>query len=50
MSKQYNKAEKRQRRQAYLKRKKVAAKTKKARTGGPEVVPAGAPAGETPMA
>ena len=28
MSKQYNKAEKRKRRQAYLKRKKVAAKTK----------------------
>ncbi len=28
MSKQYNKAEKRQRRQAYLKRKKVATKAK----------------------
>ena len=28
MSKQYNKAEKRKRRSAYLKRKKVAAKTK----------------------
>jgi hypothetical protein len=29
MGKQYNKAEKRRRRQAYLKRKKVASKTKK---------------------
>jgi len=29
MSKQYNKAEKRQRRESYLKRRKVAAKTKK---------------------
>jgi hypothetical protein len=36
MSKQYNKAEKRKRRNAYLKRKKVAAKVKTAAGGAPK--------------
>jgi hypothetical protein len=35
MSKQYNKAEKRKRRTRYIKRKKVAAKTKKAAKPAP---------------
>ena len=35
MSKQYNKAEKRKRRNAYLKRKKVAAKAKAPAKGAP---------------
>jgi hypothetical protein len=46
MSKQYNKAEKRQRRQAYLKRKKLAARSKKA----PAPVPASTPATDMPQA
>ena len=41
MSKQYNKAEKKQRRLAYLKRKKVRAKAGSAKAGKP-AAPAGA--------
>jgi hypothetical protein len=44
MSKQYNKAEKRQRRQAYLKRKKTASRAKKPATEAPAAAPASAPA------
>jgi hypothetical protein len=39
MSKQYNKAEKRKRRTAYLKRKKVAAKTKAPPKAAPKAAP-----------
>jgi hypothetical protein len=37
MSKQYNKAEKRKRRHAYLKRKKLAAKTKASAKAAPKL-------------
>ena len=40
MSKQYNKAEKRQRRKAYLKRKKSAVKTKAKTKASPPAAPA----------
>lgn len=40
MSKQYNKAEKRKRRNAYLKRKKAAAKAKTQPKAAPKVEPA----------
>jgi hypothetical protein len=47
MSKQYNKAEKRKRRQAYLKRRKTRIKTKtKAGTAAATVAPAGEPKAE----